>query len=103
MDDVTDEDRGGRLDWLRRAQADLSERLEQRFGPDGALAPQGDPLYQRMWYALKRLQDEVQRVSGAIAAGQRRRIGTVAPAESQVTMHSRGPRAACADASASSA
>jgi hypothetical protein len=67
MDALTVDDLLHRRSWLTRAEADLSERLQRRFPTREGVRHPNDPLYQRMWYALKRLRSELSRLDAAIA------------------------------------
>lgn len=47
--------------WLKRAESDLIERVERRFVALGGAFHASDPLYQRLWHALKRVRSELAR------------------------------------------
>ena len=66
MDALTIDELLSRRAWLKRAETELFERLEQRFVAHGGVRHVNDPLYQRMWYARKRVRSELSRVDAAI-------------------------------------
>jgi len=73
MDASTIDSLTRRRAWLKRAEADLAERLERTFVAHGGIPRPSDPLYQRMWYALDRVKIELSQLDAALA--QRTRSG----------------------------
>ena len=67
MDASTVEQLRSRRAWLKRAEADLAERLERSFVAHGGIPHSSDPLYQRMWYALDRVKTQLSQLDAALA------------------------------------
>lgn len=56
-----------RQGWLKQVQQDLERRLETRVAALEGDWHLNDPLYQRLWLALARVQGELSRAAQALA------------------------------------
>jgi hypothetical protein len=50
--------------WLKRAEQDLLQRLDERFSALGGAFHASDPIYQRLWHTLMRVRRELSAAEG---------------------------------------